>query len=309
MSMLWVVFAIVTLLVLAAIVWPFFRWPAQASGSEPYGLAVYRDQLAELEADEASRLISPGEAEAARNEVSRRLLAAASAPASPAAASSSRAVAIACALTIPVLAFAVYLVQGRPDLPGVPYAERIASAVANNDIVALMVRVEAHLAERPDDVDGWRAIAPAYRALGRYDDAAKAFARILSLSQPSAALHADLGEALTQGARGLVTGDAVKAFDEALRLDPENVKARFFRALAHQQDGASDVAVSQWQALLASAPAGAPWRDAVEAELARAQMGTVAPELSQEQLAANQSLSPEDRLAMIRSMVDGLAQR
>ena len=307
--MLWMTFAAVTIFVLAAILWSSFRPAGQAPAREPYGLAVYRDQLAELDSDEARRLISPSEAVAARNEISRRLLAAAGAPAAVSAASPSRAVAILGALAVPALALAVYLLQGRPDLPGVPYAQRIAGAVANNDLAALMVRVEAHLAERPDDVEGWRAIAPAYRALGRYGDAAKAFSRILSLSEPSAALHADLGEALTQDAQGLVTEAAVRSFEEALKADPENVKARFFRALAHQQDGASDVAVRQWQALLASAPAVAPWRGTVEAEIARAQMGAVAPELSEEQLAANRSLSPEDRHAMIRSMVEGLAAR
>jgi cytochrome c-type biogenesis protein CcmH len=309
--LLWVIFAALTSFVLAAILWPFVRGSAGAPGRQPHALAVCRDQLAELEGDEARGLISPREAEAARNKVSRRLIAAAR-PAEVVLTPSrswSLAVAIACAFAVPAVSLAVYFMQGRPDLPGVPYAERIAGALANNDIAALIVRVEAHLAQRPDDIEGWRAIAPAYRSLGRYDDAAKAFSRILSLSEPSAALHADLGEALTQDAQGLVTEAAVRAFDDALRIDPENVKARFFRALAHQQDGAIDLALRQWQALLASAPADAAWRSAVEAEIAKAHNGYAAPELSDEQLAESQSLSPQNRLAMIRSMVDGLAER
>ncbi len=309
--MLWMILAVLTSLVLAAILWPLYRLSANKHGPEAQGLAVYRDQLAELAGDEARGLISSTEAHAARNEISRRLISAASSSAHtlPTSQSWSRIAAMVCLLVIPALSLSVYLRQGRPDLPGVPHAQRIAGAVANADLAALIVRVERHLAEQPGDTEGWRVLASAYRSLGRFGDAAAAFSRVLSLSPPSAALHADLGEALTQDAEGLVTEAAVKAFDEALRLDPGNEKAQFFRALAHRQDGAVDLAVKQWQGLLASAPADAPWRSVVEAEIAKAGMGAVGPELSAEQLAAGSSMAPEERLAMIRSMVDGLARR
>jgi cytochrome c-type biogenesis protein CcmH len=308
--MLWVLFALITGLVLAAILRPLLRSAADSPGpTEASAVIVCRDQLAELDSDAARGLIPAREADAARNEISRRLIAATrSMEAMPASLTAwSRAVAVVCAIAIPALSLAVYLVQGRPDLPGVPYAQRIAGALANNDIAALIVRVEDHLAERPGDLEGWKAVAPAYRSLGRHDDAAKAYSRILSLSGPSASLHADLGEALTLAAQGLVTKAAVASFEASLKLDPGNVKARFYRALAHQQDGAGDVAVSQWRSLLADAPPDAPWRTAVEAEIARA--SAVAPELSEEQLRASQSLAPKDRDALIRSMVDGLTRR
>ena len=85
---LWFVLALMTAAAIFAVLWPLSRHGGKArSGSD---LAVYRDQLAEIERDLAAGLIGTQEAEAARIEVSRRLLAAADqaepAPATPQAA-------------------------------------------------------------------------------------------------------------------------------------------------------------------------------------------------------------------------------
>src|SRR5438128_1693850 len=76
---LWVIFALMTAAAIFAVVWPLGRATrASAGGSD---LAVYKDQLKEIDSDRASGLIGEAEAEAARLEISRRLLAAAEAPA------------------------------------------------------------------------------------------------------------------------------------------------------------------------------------------------------------------------------------
>ena len=72
---LWIVFAFMTAAAILAVCWPFVRGTrALAGGSD---LLVYKDQLLEIDRDRASGLIGDSEAEAARLEVSRRLLAAA----------------------------------------------------------------------------------------------------------------------------------------------------------------------------------------------------------------------------------------
>src|SRR6516165_6072919 len=73
--MLGLVFALMTAAAAFAVLWPLVRGvTGWASGSD---LAVYQDQLAEIERDRAADRIEEREAEAARVEVSRRLLAAA----------------------------------------------------------------------------------------------------------------------------------------------------------------------------------------------------------------------------------------
>src|SRR5882757_4836961 len=72
--MFWFVMALMTAAAIFAVLWPLARRTPLRSGSD---VAVYRDQLDEIERDRGAGLIAEREAEAARIEVSRRLLAAA----------------------------------------------------------------------------------------------------------------------------------------------------------------------------------------------------------------------------------------
>ncbi len=129
---LWVIFALMTAAAIFAVVWPLGRAPqASAGGSD---LAVYKDQLKEIDSDRASGLIGEAEAEAARLEISRRLLAAADAPSgvSVAAAGSSKverrrvaAVAALAVLTLGPLGF--YIALGSPNIPGEPAFARVTT--------------------------------------------------------------------------------------------------------------------------------------------------------------------------------------
>jgi cytochrome c-type biogenesis protein CcmH len=309
--LLWVTFAIMTAAALAALLWPVLRQGAPAGLGREAELAVYRDQLAEIDRDVARGLIDRGEAEATRNEVSRRMLAAGGGDEAKTNASSPgarRAALLSALVGIPVVALSTYLAFGRPDLPGLPQSERMATALERSDYAAMLAQVEAHLAENPTDAQGWLVLAPAYRGMGRYGDAAQAFARALALLPAEPGLLTDFGEALVMAEQGLVTARAREAFQQALALDPDNTKALFYRALADRQEGRHEDAMATWRAMLEGAPADAPWRRAVERQMAsleRERSG--APQLSESDLAAARDV--EDREAMIRGMVDGLAQR
>lgn len=311
--LLWVTFAMMTAAALGALLWPVFRQAAPAGTARDAELAVYRDQLAEIDRDMARGLIDPGEAEATRNEVSRRMLAAGGGDEAKPNASSPgarRAALLSALMGIPLVALSTYLAFGRPDLPSLPQAERMATALERSDYAAMVAQVEDHLAEDPTDAQGWLVLAPAYRAMGRYGDAAQAFARALALVPAEPGLLTDFGEALVMAQEGLVTARARDAFQQALGLDPDNTKALFYRALADRQDGRHEDAMATWRAMLEGAPADAPWRPAVERQMAsleRERSGT--PQLSESDVAAAQNMEGADREAMIRGMVDGLAQR
>jgi cytochrome c-type biogenesis protein CcmH len=310
--LLWVTFAIMTAAALAALLWPVVRPGAPAGLARDAELAVYRDQLAEIDRDVARGLIERGEAEATRNEVSRRMLAAGgaqdagSAPSSP---GPRRAALLSALVGIPVVALSTYLAFGRPDLPGLPQSERMATALERSDYDAMVAQVEAHLADNPTDAQGWLVLAPAYRGMGRYGDAAQAFARALALVPAEPDLLTDFGEALVMAEEGLVTARARDAFQQALALDPDNTKALFYRALADRQDGRHEQAMATWRSMLEGAPADAPWRPAVERQMAtlERERSGAAPPLGESDMAAARDV--EDREAMIRGMVDGLAQR
>jgi cytochrome c-type biogenesis protein CcmH len=220
-----------------------------------------------------------------------------------------RLAALAAIVVLPIGAAAVYLSLGSPLLPSQPQAVRLELPPEQRSITDLVARVEAHLEQNPDDGRGWEVLAPVYMRLGRYDDAVKARRNVLRLSGVSAEREADLGEALTGVANGVVTAEAKAAFDRALKIDPNEFKARYYAGLAAEQDGRTAEARDLWRSLLAGAPAEAPWIGFVRESLARVDPGTPPPGPSTADIAAAGELSPEQRAEMVRGMVERLAAR
>jgi cytochrome c-type biogenesis protein CcmH len=263
---LWLVFALITAATIFSVLWPLARRKPLRSGND---IAVYKDQLDEIQRDRATGLIGEAEAEAARVEVSRRLIAAADAAEfeKPALEGSSlgrrRVTAIAGLVALPVGAIALYLVLGSPDMPGQPLAARLQAPNQPAPVQNIIAKVEDHVARNPDDGRAWEVLAPVYMRVGRYDDAVRAFRNVLRLNGSNAAHEADLGEALVFAANGVVTDEAKKQFDRALALDKTDVMARFYTGMAADQDGRRAEAEKIWRGLLAEAPPGAPWVELV----------------------------------------------
>ncbi|MGP0091582.1 MAG: c-type cytochrome biogenesis protein CcmI [Xanthobacteraceae bacterium] len=310
---LWFLFALMTALAVFAVLWPLGRSREPApSGSD---VAVYRDQLQEIERDQAAGLIPEQEAQAARVEVSRRLLSAVDAVEAETVTSRSaalwrrRAVALVALVALPVVAGSLYLSLGSPGLPGQPLAKRVTNPHANQSIDSLVAQVEDRLAQNPQDGRGWELLAPIYLRMGRFDDAVHARRNALALNGENAARQADLGEALTAAANGVVTAEAKGAFARAAELNPQAVKPRFFLGLAAEQDGQREQAASIWRALIGQAPADAPWLELVRAALARVDPTAAPPGPSAADVAAASALGEGQRQEMIRGMVERLAQR
>lgn len=276
-------------------------------------LAIYRDQLAELARDQAQGLITASDSESQKTEISRRMLQAArdvktSAP------QNQMALPWYFALLVPAVAGVMYWQIGAPHLPDVPRAERLASAVANNDQVAQLAMVEEHLDKNPDDAQGWQILLIEYQAAGRFQDAARALTQMMRLNGETGAGHADLAELLTMANKGLMTAESTSAAREALRREPRNPKAMFYGGLALKQEGKSKEALALFNALVASAAAETPWLPAVREEIAALQKAatvptSAAPEIAVEQIEEGMGLAPEERQKMIAGMVDGLEKR
>jgi cytochrome c-type biogenesis protein CcmH len=310
---LWFVLALMTAAAIFAVLWPLSRRESTLrSGSD---VAVYRDQLEEIRRDQTAGLIGDSEAAAAQVEVSRRLIAAADAEAavvqpSPATATTRRrSVAVAAMVLLPLGAVTLYLAVGSPLQPGQPLASR--APVERQTIAQMVAQVEAHLAKNPNEGRGWEVVAPIYLRMGRFEDAVKARRHALELNGPTAERHAGLGEALTAAANGVVTAEAVAAFQAAVALDANHVMARFFLGLAAEQDGRANDAVTIWRTLLDGAPPDSRLAEFIRSELARVGGGGggAGSGPSEEQVAAAKDLPPEQRVAMIKGMVERLAER
>jgi cytochrome c-type biogenesis protein CcmH len=317
---LWLILTLMTAAALFAVLWPIRQRDPDIGGSD---IAVYRDQLEEIDRDRAAGLIGVLESEAAKVEVSRRLIAAADSAEldRPAPEISSpwrrRTVAISGLLLLPIASILLYLMLGSPQLPGMPLAARAQALSADPSIESLIARVEDHVERNPNDGRAWEVLAPVYMRIGRFDDAVRAWRNAISLNGSSASREADLGEALVAAGNGIVTAEAKVAFDRALALDDQDVMARFYIGMAADQDGRRAEAEAIWRDLLAHAPAGAPWVAMVRHAMERnAPAGTAprsaaasAPGPSAADIAAAAKLAPDQQSQMINGMVARLADR
>jgi cytochrome c-type biogenesis protein CcmH len=316
---LWFVFALMTAAAMFAVLLPLGLGgaqpadgnQAQANGAQSNEAMVYKDQLAEIERDVATGLIGSTEAEAARVEIGRRLLAVADRASDPPVKSSPRlrrTAAILALVGLPLLALAIYLPLGSPWLADFPLAERARTADATQPLANLVAQVEQHLETNPNDGRGWNVLAPVLLRLGRYDDAVRAFRNSLTYNGEDPSRRADLGEAIAAAAGGVITADSKAEFERALALDANEAKASYFLGLAAEQDGRNADAAAIWRGMLDKAPDDAPWRTLVQAALVRVGAPSV-PALSQETMAAAKDMKAGDREVMIRGMVDRLATR
>src|SRR6202166_4994419 len=308
--MLWFVFALMTAAAIFAVLWPLRRGGrTQCDGREA---AVYKDQLAEIDRDVAAGLIGSAEAQAARVEISRRLLASVDSPRDQPVASDirwRRSVAVLALVGLPVVAIALYLPIGSPRLGDFPLAQRSRAPDVTQPLDNLVAQVEEHLEKNPTDGRGWGVLAPVLARLGRFDEAVRAYRNSITYNGDSAERRANLGEAIAGAAGGVVTAEAKAEFERAIALNADDAKASYFLGLAAEQDGRASEAASIWRAMLAKAPPAAPWRPLVQAALARVGGGSTAPVLSDDAVAAAKDMNEADRSAMIRGMVERLASR
>lgn len=323
--MIWIVFLALILAVLALLVVPLLQPGRAAADRADYDLTVYRDQLKEVDTDLERGLLSTSQADAARTEIKRRMLAAADKPEGPAVARrTTKVFAVLVMVLVPAGALSLYSVLGHPNLPDMPFAARPDKDDAKKmaDIGAMVDGLAERLKQRPDDVDGWGMLARSARMMERFDLAVEAYGRLIALGRRDVDTYAGLGESLLFAREGF-TPEAIAAFQDALRVDPTDVRSRFYLGMGQAELGDARAAIAIWRDLEQSAPADAEWLPGVRARMAEVakQAGidptTVAPKAPALPPAGPQApavaVPPaavnDDSRAMIQSMIDGLATR
>ncbi|WP_256379035.1 c-type cytochrome biogenesis protein CcmI [Beijerinckia sp. L45] len=323
MISLWVLFALLTGVAVFSVLWPLSRALA-ATDRRELDVAFYKAQAAEIERDASRGIIGSDEADVAKTEAARRLMAAAQRDGGAETRSSQfavRLVALASLVFVPVMALALYTKVGKPDLPDMPLEARLAVPALQMDMATAIAKIERHLSEEPGDGRGYEVLAPTYMRLGRADDAVRAYTKALELLGPTADRYAGLGEAQVYSGSGVVTADAKRSFEKAFSLDPTLPRANFYLGLSAQQDGDKPKALDIWRKLVAASPPDAPWVPTVKtriADLAGEPLPDSAPPMAgagqavdgqSKMAAAIQKLPGDQQQAMIHRMVDGLADR
>ena len=337
----WILTALVTVVGLAAIMRPLLARSGEQVHSESANLAIYKDQLGEIERDEERGLLNADEAKAARLEVSRRILAIddGTAPEPSASAASTKGLStsarqgLAAAVSVVVVALTVggYLVLGAPGLPGQPHAERARIDPSRLPVEQLIARVEARLQAQPEDGRGWDVLAPIYLKRGAFRKAARAYEQSIRLNGESDRRLAQFAEAILGATNGQVNDAAKLAYERLLKLRPDYLPAHFWLAVRQEQVGKNEEAAAAYRKLLARDDLPKQMRSVVGQRLASvggtppdsnsetksktaktdtapAEMGR-APMLTPEARQTMAALTPQQRQARIGQMVEGLAAR
>lgn len=295
----WIVAALLALAICGLLLLALLRARGQATSAAEYDVAIYRDQLQEVERDLARGTVTDDEAERVRTEVSRRLLDAdrntkTGADPRPA----PRTLSIAAALVISVVtiggALALYSRLGAPGYPDLPLAARIAMAdtaranrpdqataesgmaasqpaprAADPKFVELMAKLRSTVIERPGDLQGQMLLARNEAALGNFAAAQAAQTQVIAIKGDAATAtdYADLVDLMALAAGGYISPEAETAIRHALEKDARNGPARYYLGLMYAQTGRPDLSFQIWRALLAESTDAAPWVPPIRAQI------------------------------------------
>ena len=290
---LWVILTIMTSVTAVLVSAPFLRRLDEQGATTSAGdVAVYLDQLIELEREAAAGLIDGEQTEAARAEIKRRIVTADRAPKpllmrlSPA---ERNLVVVGVAGIVILGSVGLYASSGSPTLPSTsaqptPLAQlertqegsALAAATTSpqtsetlqpgsaqqrvlGSVDEMMDRLVSRLNKNPKDLEGWRMLGWSYFHTDRFAEAATAYARARELSPNNAELTSAYGEALVKAADDHLTDQAKALFEKALQLDPKDGRARFFMGLAKEQAGDGVSALNDWIAVLNETESNEPW--------------------------------------------------
>jgi cytochrome c-type biogenesis protein CcmH len=301
MILFWALGALLAALALLVVLLP--RNESGVSGSSA-NIAIYRDQLRELERDLAAGTLAQADYDRARRELEARLLEdVAEAPAA-AERRGARALPALLAICVPLLAAGVYFLVGNPAA-----VDRQADqALAAQQVEAMVARLAARLREDPDDVQGWKLLGRSYLVLGRFSEAADAYARAAVRAPRDAQLLADFADALAMARGQRLEGEPEKLVQRALEIDPANLKALALAGTAAFDRKDYAAAATYWQRMLPHVPADSEHARAIQANVEQAKgklavvplRGTVriAPELKGK-------VSPDDTVFVFALAKDG----
>ena len=197
-------------------------------------LAIYRDQLKELDNDLAAGTIDRLHFDTAKREIERRVLEEVEQEADRSASISGPkwTMAVGVAVLIPLIAIPSYVGLGTPAALDVQKlaARQDGAGEGGHDlspqkIAGMVEQLKEKLKTQPEDADGWLMLAKTTGALARYEESANAYRAAARLRPKDAQLLADFADTMAMAQGRVLTGEPERLVAQALQVDPNNVKA------------------------------------------------------------------------------------
>jgi cytochrome c-type biogenesis protein CcmH len=252
MTAFWLIGAALAAGVLAWLLWPLLsRKAGGAVSRQAVNLSIYRDQLRELEADLAAGTLAQADFDRSRAELEARLLEDVREPDAAAARPAGRGAALAIGAAVPLAALLVYFAVGNPDT----LSRQSDHGATVQQLETMVGRLAARLRENPDDADGWKLLGRSYAALGRFGDAADAYAKAAVRAPRDAQLLVDFADVLAMARGQRLAGEPEKLIQRALEIDPQNLKGLALAGTVAYERKDYAQAAAYWQRMLPLVPA------------------------------------------------------
>lgn len=327
------VFAILAALLVVAVtahlIYPLLRKPGSAAQSidaagerREANLAIFRDQLNELERERDEGSLSVADFEQAKREVQRRLLEDVQpeegADSKGAARPASRKTALALLVALPITAAIGYALLGNPRALD-PTQTQARTPISPEQMEGMVGKLAEKLKQNPDDANGWVMLARSYKALGRFAEAAEAYSHADTVVNKDATLLADYAEVLAQTAQGNLLGKPGELIERALKLDPNEPQALLLAGAAASDRSDFAAAATHWARLLTQIEPGTEEAEALEGAVAKARELAARPPRNEQPAASGPSISgkvtispqlaaqlkPDDQLFVFARAEDG----
>ena len=222
-------------------------------------IAIYRDQLSELESDLENGVVSKEQYAQDREEIERRLLedttgasstpTRKSVPATPA----NRSTAYAIAFGLPIAALIFYFQIGNPRSITDPNGGVAPAAGGERTQAQIEANVEAlakRLQANPSDAQGWAMLARSYNSMERWGEAAGAYAKATELKPDDADMLAEYAFVTAMASGQRLDGRPMEIINQALKIDPENPKVLQLAGSAAFQAKNYNKAIEYWKRVL-----------------------------------------------------------
>ena len=251
MTLFWILGAVLAAAATAWLLRPlFFGKHAAVPSRKAANISIYRDQMRELESDLAAGTIAREDYDRARAELEARLLQDVAQPDDKPAAPSGRRGAWALGAAVPIVAVLVYVLVGSPQaIDRAPEAQEAPHASAAQ-VAAMVERLAARLRENPDDANGWRLLGRSYSVMGRFQEAADAYAKAAVRSPRDAGLLADFADVLAMSRGRSLQGEPEQLALRALEIEPSNLKALALAGTAAYERKDYTGAARLWERML-----------------------------------------------------------
>lgn len=271
MTAFWVIAVLLAAGALAFVLPPLLgrRRTAPGAANDATNVAVYRDQLREIEADLAAGTLGRDQYEDSRRELEARLLddVRGSGP-GPRVAKPGRLAAIAAGIAIPLVSILLYLAFGNP---GALAPQSDSHGITRQQIEGMVERLAARMRENPDDATGWVMLGRSYAVLDRFPEAVAAYANAVKRSPPDAQLLADYADALAMAQGRRLQGEPERIIAQALKVDPKNVKALALAGTAAFENHDFKGAIAHWRNILEVVPPDSDMAESIRDSIADAQ--------------------------------------